>query len=151
MGRSQDTQFHRLGSTFSLDAQVEPSSPVCAQQASITDSQRSEHCARCGRSVYEAHTSAASAGVRICLSCHLRSPSPQVEVTGRARTKFRGLARAAHIGQIIAQDTRAGVRLEQTLRDIREINAVGFAPPYSDGRLRALTRQILIEQGVTVG
>ncbi len=44
--------------------------------------------------------------------------------------KYRGLERAAHIGRLIATDTRAGdVPLIRTLRDIRESNAVAFDPP----------------------
>lgn len=71
---------------------------------------------------------------------------------GARPPKYRGLTRAARIGQIIAEDVRGGERtLEQTLRDVLQANSLTFEPPYSDAKIEALAQARCEAEGVDVG
>lgn len=51
--------------------------------------------------------------------------------------KFTGRMRFVCVGRIIREDHHAGVALQQTLRDLKDHNAVAFGPPLSERQLYA--------------
>jgi len=65
--------------------------------------------------------------------------------------KYRGLERAARIGQIIAEDSRDEHRpLVAILRDVIQANALTFDPPYAEAKLQALALARLRAEGVDI-
>ena len=94
------------------------------------------HCRGCGRE-RELESRPDHAELALCDDCNGRRPR-------RGPTpKLHGLERAAHIGRILAEDIQAGVPFDWTVRDVRQVNDVAFAPPYSDAKLYALVQEHL--------
>jgi len=90
-------------------------------------------CEVCGARGVELCPSTVAGGV-VCRECHLGTPVPPFEVTGRApRARYRGRERAVHIGRLVAEDVAAYRPLASSMRDALWINAVGFRSAVAGG------------------
>lgn len=65
-------------------------------------------------------------------------------------SKFRRVERAMHIRAIASVDRAADRPLVQTLRDIVQVNALAFEPPFSSTKLERAARRVLADLGVNV-
>ena len=101
-------------------------------------------CYRCRKVRDDVETRYELGAFFLCEPCAQRGrPSG---LTGTA-PRFRGLERAARVAQILTEDAAAGVRLEQTIRDLRAANKVTFEPPYRAEDLKLLINAKLERMG----